>query len=71
MATYYVNYAILDNSGVFTGPGAMIMPGFEVPRSMEEINRLGDGMTDYQRKCGAIRPTDWLSVMGWSEMSRS
>ncbi len=70
MDVYYVHYAILDRRGVVIGPGGSIREQFVVPRSMDDIKRLSDRMTDEQRRQSAIGPSDWLSVMGWSKMDR-
>lgn len=68
--TYYINYTILDGNGVPVGNGGSIRERFVLPRSMDDIKRLGDVMTDEQRRSGILNQTHWLSVMGWSEMGR-
>lgn len=65
---YFVTYMILDSSGIPFASGASIEESFVLPRSMDDIKRLADKMTDYQRSRKVIGPDHWLCVMGWSEM---
>lgn len=68
MSTYLVAYAIMDGRGAAVGHGTSIEGRFVLPKSMDDIKRLGDNMTDEQRGRAVIRHDHWLSITGWSEM---